>query len=101
MKSANYVSHSAGGEKGGTQEGRRPARKGASTKMTLHSNYQTLINRGRKAGLNTRELYSAISVHPVEGREQLPGQADPNGFVSGVDAHGHRVSRPNRVDERS
>jgi hypothetical protein len=29
--------------------------------MSLNTHYQALINRGRKAGLTTRELYSAPS----------------------------------------
>ena len=29
--------------------------------MSLNTHYQVLINRGRKAGLTTRELYSAMA----------------------------------------
>jgi hypothetical protein len=57
------------------------------------TDYRTLINRGRKAGLTTRELYSAIASR-VESGEQSPGQLDGNGFVSGYDQQGRRVYRP-------
>lgn len=57
------------------------------------TDYRTLINRGRKAGLTTRELYSAISGRG-EGSEQSPGQMDGNGFVSSYDQQGRRVFAP-------
>ena len=59
-----------------------------------HSNYLTLIDRGRKAGLGTRELYSAMATRPSEGDEQGQGQVDGNGFVSTYDQEGKRVYRP-------
>ena len=62
--------------------------------MMQSSNYHLLVSRGRKAGLTTRELNSALSMRPVLGHEQLPGQSDCNGFVSGVDARGYRTYRP-------
>jgi hypothetical protein len=58
------------------------------------SDYNTMINRGRKAGLSTRELYPAMATRPVEGSQQVPGQADCNGFVSSVTLRGHRVYQP-------
>ena len=58
------------------------------------SDYRTLIDRGRKAGLGTSELYRAMATRPPEGAEQHPGQADGNGFVPGYDQGGHRVYRP-------
>ncbi len=58
-----------------------------------HSDYRTLINRGRKAGLGTAEMYRAMAARPPEGAEQA-GQADGNGFVPGYDQGGHRVYRP-------
>jgi hypothetical protein len=68
--------------------------------MSLTTDYRTLINRGRKAGLNTRELYSAMSARPSEG-EQAPGQADTNGFVSSINQYGRRVYRPLGSPQRS
>jgi hypothetical protein len=59
-----------------------------------HSDYLTLINRGRKAGLSTRELYTAMAARPAEGDEQGQGQVDGNGFVSTYDKEGKRVYRP-------
>ena len=59
-----------------------------------HSNYLTLINRGRKAGLSTHELYTAMAARPAEGDEQGQGQVDGNGFVSTYDQAGKRVYRP-------
>lgn len=59
-----------------------------------HSNYRRLLDRGRKAGLNTTELYRALS-----GRQPLPGdgpagQADSNGYVAQVQANGQRSYHP-------
>jgi hypothetical protein len=62
--------------------------------MMSPSKYHLLLSRGRKAGLSARELNSALSVRPVMGDEQLPGQSDCNGYVSGIDARGHRTLRP-------
>jgi hypothetical protein len=58
------------------------------------SDYRTLIDRGRKAGLRTAELYQAIVTHRPEGSESAGGQADCNGFISCFDTNGHRVYRP-------
>ena len=58
------------------------------------SDYNAMINRGRKAGLSTRELYPAMATRPVEGSGQVPGQTDCNGYVSSVTLQGHRVYRP-------
>jgi len=59
-----------------------------------HTDYNTLIARGRKAGLSTRELYAALSARQPEGNDSTPGQSDGNGFVSDIDEQGHRVYRP-------
>ena len=59
-----------------------------------HSNYHTLVDRGRKAGLGTGELYSALSARPSEGADQGQGQVDGNGFVSTYDQQGKRVYLP-------
>jgi hypothetical protein len=58
------------------------------------SDYRTLIDRGRKAGLGTSELYQALATRPPEVTEQNFGQADGNGFVSAYDQGGHRIYRP-------
>jgi hypothetical protein len=59
-----------------------------------HSTYLTLINRGRKAGLGTGELYTAMSTRPSEGLDEAPGQVDGNGFVLTYNQQGKRVYRP-------
>jgi hypothetical protein len=68
--------------------------------MMHHSSYHLLLSRGRKAGLTTRELNSALSSRPVLGHEQQPGQPDCNGFVAGIDAQGHRTYRPSEGTRR-
>lgn len=62
--------------------------------MSLHTHYQILINRGRKAGLTTRELYSAMPGRPVEGGDDLLGRADCNGYVPSISPQGQRIYRP-------
>jgi hypothetical protein len=59
-----------------------------------HTDYRTLIDRGRKAGLRTSELYSAIASRPPEAGDIGQGQADGNGFVSGYNQNGQRIYRP-------
>jgi hypothetical protein len=58
------------------------------------SDTRTLINRGRKAGLRTAELYSALVTRPPEAGEGDWQQADGNGFVSGYTQNGRRFYRP-------
>ena len=62
------------------------------------SNYQSLLNRGRKAGLTTRELNLALASRPVSGEEQSPGQPDCNGSVWTINEHGQRVYLANEID---
>jgi hypothetical protein len=59
----------------------------------ISTDYRTLINRGRKAGLTTRELYSALAAR-AEAPGPGPGQCDGNGFAAGYDQQGRRVYRP-------
>jgi hypothetical protein len=53
-----------------------------------------LINLGRKAGLRTSELYSALSTRPPEAGEVGRELTDGNGFVAGYTEDGKRVYRP-------
>ena len=69
--------------------------------MTPNSNYHTLINRGRKAGLNTGELYAAMATRPSEGTDQVPGAPDGNGFVTSYDRKGRVVYHPISQSGRS
>jgi hypothetical protein len=58
------------------------------------TNYRTLIDLGRKAGLKTSELYSAMSGRPPEAQSHTAGHSDGNGFVSGLTQSGRVVYRP-------
>jgi hypothetical protein len=62
--------------------------------MSRPTDYHTLINRGRKAGLNARELYAAMAGQSLEQCGTASGQADCNGFVSAHNDQGQRVYRP-------
>jgi hypothetical protein len=62
--------------------------------MSFARNHHAQISRGRKAGLNTRELYSVIATQPLEGSARSSGQADGNGFVSSVTPRGRAVYSP-------
>jgi hypothetical protein len=53
-------------------------------------NLRRLIDHGRKAGLQTSEIYGALVTSRPEGNDQAPGRTDENGFVSTFD-HGHRA----------
>lgn len=63
------------------------------------TDYLTLIDRGRKAGLGTQELYKALTSRPPEGSDHS-GESDGNGFVSEYD-RGQRVYRPSGLFRRS
>jgi hypothetical protein len=65
-----------------------------------NTDYRTLIDRGRKAGLRTSELYRAIASHRPEGTNAV-GQADSNGFVFCYDQNGHPTYRPLVGSERA
>jgi hypothetical protein len=65
-----------------------------------HSDHNTLIARARKAGLNTQELYAALTAQPPEGSDAPLGQSDGNGFVSEIDENGHRVYRQVGEEDR-
>ncbi len=59
-----------------------------------HTDYRTLVARGRKAGLSTGELYAALSARPPEGTDQSPNQSDGNGYVRDFNGDGQQVYRP-------
>jgi hypothetical protein len=60
------------------------------------SNYRKLLDNGRKAGLNTSELYRALASRPPEAQDNSNQVADGNGFVSYYLQGGQRVYRPIR-----
>ena len=62
--------------------------------MSRRTDYRLLLSRGRKAGLSSAELNSALSSHAANASEQALGQPDANGFLHGIDEHGHMTSRP-------
>ncbi|HLJ92862.1 MAG TPA: hypothetical protein VKU02_06685 [Gemmataceae bacterium] len=63
--------------------------------------YRTLINLGRKAGLQTSELYQALAARRPEAGDRVPGQADSNGFISAYGRNGQRIYLPSSGSGRS
>jgi hypothetical protein len=61
-----------------------------------HTDYRTLIDRGRKAGLGTAELYRAMQAHRPETNNL---GTDGNGFAAGY-VRGKRVIRPHPQEGR-
>jgi len=53
------------------------------------SSHRRMIDRGRKAGLNARDLYAALSARQPSA-DQPVGKADCNGFVAKVEEDGKR-----------
>jgi hypothetical protein len=58
------------------------------------SDYRTLLNRGRKAGLSTHEMYRALAARLPEAHEDNRRQGDGNGYVVDYTKSGQRVYRP-------
>lgn len=56
------------------------------------TDYRTLIDRGRKAGLGTSELYSALTARRPEASDE--GRTDGNGFVPDYGNNGRREYHP-------
>jgi len=59
-----------------------------------HTDYRTLVDRGRKAGLKTADLYNALTARRREASDHYIGETDGNGIVPGFDQHGQSVFRP-------
>lgn len=53
-----------------------------------------LLDRGRKAGLGTDELYRALASRPAAVGDAGPGHTDCNGYISQVSANGQRTFLP-------
>ncbi|MCS7016475.1 MAG: hypothetical protein RMJ19_00785 [Gemmatales bacterium] len=53
------------------------------------------IERGRKAGLQTQELYSALSNRAISSQELAQETVDANGYSAAVNADGRVYYRPN------
>lgn len=62
--------------------------------------HNTLLNWGRKAGLNTRELYSALAGRRFGVQDLETGETDTNGFVTDISSGGRPVYRPDRNGRR-
>jgi hypothetical protein len=62
--------------------------------MIGRTDYRTLIDRGRKAGLGTADLYRALGAQRPEASDVLTERADSNGYVAGYGHNGKRVYRP-------
>ncbi len=65
-----------------------------------HTDYRTLIARGRKAGLRTTDIYSALSARPPEAMDPQVGQTDSNGFVTDYSQDGQVIYRPIQEEPR-
>jgi hypothetical protein len=59
-----------------------------------HTDYRRLVDRGRKSGLKTSEMYSALASRPPAAGDPATGEADGNGFVPALDQQGHPVFKP-------
>lgn len=66
-----------------------------------HRDYQKLIDRGRKAGLRTAELYQAMSAERTQEMGSAMGQTDGNGYVPSCGADGRPVFHPTGSTPRS
>jgi hypothetical protein len=66
-----------------------------------HTNHQRSIDRGRRAGLGTAELYRAMSAGRGHEADPSLGRADCNGFVSTRDRDGRTVFHPAGETTRS
>jgi hypothetical protein len=65
-----------------------------------HMDLRTLVDRGRKAGLNTAELYQAISAARPDNDPRGVGLTDGNGFVARVGVTGQHVYVPGAQQRR-
>ena len=56
--------------------------------------YQRLISQGRKAGLQTREMYQALSARRPEVGDRISGATDGNGYVTFYGPNGKVIYQP-------
>lgn len=66
-----------------------------------HTDYRTLIDRGRKAGLSTAELYQAMSAERTHDVGTVIGRTDCNGYVPSCGLNGRPVFHPGSESPRS
>lgn len=62
---------------------------------------RTLIDRGRKSGLRTADLYGALTSRRPEGSDHASGRADTNGFVAAYSLSGRVVYQPISSGQRA
>ena len=58
------------------------------------SDHSRLLDRGRKAGLKTSEIYRALATQLPEANDNSNRITDGNGFVSEYTPGGRRIYRP-------
>jgi hypothetical protein len=66
----------------------------AGVRQMRHTDYRTLIDRGRKAGLKTTDLYNALAGRRAQAGDRNWHETDGNGFVSAVDSQGQNIFQP-------
>jgi hypothetical protein len=59
-----------------------------------HTDYRTLVDRGRKAGLRTTELYQALSTRQPHPGDIRLNENDGNGYVGKMSAQGRTLLQP-------
>src|SRR5262249_42898985 len=64
-----------------------------SVESEMH--YQTLVTQGRKAGLQTREMYQALSTRKPQAGDRPAGAADGDGYITLYGPNGQIIYRPN------
>jgi hypothetical protein len=65
-----------------------------------HLDFRRLIDQGRKAGLGTAELYSAMAMRRMGAGDRFSGPSDGNGYVSQIGREGFVSFRPAASCER-
>jgi hypothetical protein len=55
------------------------------------TDHRTLLNRGRKAGLSTAELYMALASRQPQAGDVRGDAIDSNGMIVRLDAAGHAL----------
>ena len=68
--------------------------------MSHNSSLRRLLDRGRRAGLNARELYQALTARQPAPGDHPVGRTDSNGYVAHISANGQRTYQPQSDCER-
>lgn len=62
------------------------------------ADHRMLVDRGRRSGLQTHELYQALSSTLAFDRAPYPGNVDGNGFVQQCNDRGRSTFQPNWIE---